>query len=443
MNVVNLVANIFSNKNFLNILWLITDKLVKLILGLIVTIYLARYLSPSSFGSYNYIVSIVSMCGVFCSLGLGPVVVRELIGGRERSKVLSSALLLTLLAALIVYGLLLWVLRYFGFEDDKFLLVATLGMTLIFRVGFVFKYWFEAKVNSKYVVYVESLIFISTSMLTLFLIYKEAALMSFIMVLVVDSIFVSLGLFFIFYCTEGSWLKLDFNLAEIKYLCSQSWPLLVSGVAWVCYTKIDQIMIEQMLGNSALGIYASASRLSEVMAFLPAAIVSSIAPSILKYRKSNARVYNKIFQNIYDVNVTLTVATALFVTAYSEQIIDLLYGLEYKAASSVLMIQFWTFVFAALAIVSGRYYINEGMQRITMKRHLLGLGVNIVLNYFMIPVYGIDGAALASLISMVFANYFYDFSGESTKLVFYQKTNALFFMWLCKILADKVRGKNI
>jgi O-antigen/teichoic acid export membrane protein len=200
-------------------------------------------------------------------------------------------------------------------------------------------------------------------------------------------------------------------------------------------------MIGQMIGDADVGLYSAASRLSEVGVFFPAIIASSVVPAIMKYREKNNKLYDQKFQQLYFFIVAIMVAAATLITFHADNIISLIYGPSYQGASNVLAIQFWVVVFIALAIISGRYLINAGLQRITMLRHLLGVILNIPLNYIFINKFGIEGAAFASLISLIVTNYFFDILDARTRILFRHKSNALFFTWIIWFLVKCVKRK--
>jgi O-antigen/teichoic acid export membrane protein len=66
---------------------------------------------------------------------------------------------------------------------------------------------------------------------------------------------------------------------------------LLSGIAIMIYMKIDQIMLGQMVGDEAVGIYSAAVRISEVWYFVPIAIVASVFPAILEAKKRSETQY--------------------------------------------------------------------------------------------------------------------------------------------------------
>jgi len=418
------------NKIIKNIFWLFFDKILKLGLGLVVMILLSRHLQPEDFGLMNYVVSLISLFVAFSALGLNAIIVRDLIQKPNHYKTLGSTFFLRIIASVFLYIVLIatiYVLR----PDDDFskYLVAVLGFSMFFKSSDVIRYWYESKIESKKIIVLENGVYVTLAIIKIILIYFKAPLVYFIYVLLMESI-LSFVILFAFYNKKNSLRKWKFDLERSKELLNDSWPLIISSASWIIYSKTDQIMIGQLLGDKEVGYYAAASQLSLIMTFIPTAIAFSIIPSILKYRNTDRKLYDSRFQFIYNLVTTILVVIAISVTFLSPFIIRTLYGELYAPASDVLRIQFWIVILIGLAVVSGRYLVNDNMQKITMQRHVLGALINIPLNYFMIEYLGIIGAAWSSLITLFTVNYLFDFFQKETRYIFKQKTRAVFFVWL-------------
>jgi len=409
-----------------NIGWLFFDKILRLGIGLVVVMWLARYLGPEQFGQLNFVVALVAVFGVFATLGLKGIVVRDLLDQPEEQKViLGSAFLLKIIAALSVY--LLLVVTIFIIKPDDALsktMVAILGLSIVFKSTEVVNFWFESQVKSKYAVWVENSIFMAISLVKMIMLWQQVPLLAFIWVMLVESIAVGIVLLFVYAKVVLNPLNWQATKIRIKSLLHDSWPLIISSAAWIVYTRIDQIMIGQMLNDQALGYYSVAIKLSEMANIVPVIIAFSIIPAITALRKTNLALYRHRFQMTYDMVVGLMLLAAIVITLLSDFIITLLFGSAYADAAPVLTIHIWSSIFIAMATVSGKYLINEGLQKITMQRHLTGVVINIPLNYFLIPIYGIEGAAYASLLSLAFSNYIYDAITPATRFCFVQKTRS-------------------
>lgn len=441
------LKNTDINKAIKNIAWLFFDKIIRMGIGVFVVILLARYLGPEQFGLFNYTTALIALFGAFSALGLNAIVTRDLVVRLDKEKILATAFGLKMLSSVVAY-IALGISIYFLRADEALSksLTLVMGLTLFFSTSDIIKYWFESQVASKYTVNVENTAFLFFSLIKIILIFLKAPLIVFAYVVTLEAFVVFLGLFYIYSRNDNVLKQWLFSTQEAKYLLSESWPLIISSAAWVIYTKIDQIMIGQMLDDKQVGLYSAASRLSEVANFLPTIIAFSVIPIILKLKNVNLPLYNKHFQQLYYITVSLMVGVAVITTLSSGLIIYILYGSEYLASAKVLSIHFWIVVFTSLAIVSGRYLVNDGLQKLTMYRHLLGVVINVPLNYVLIPEYGIEGAAAASLLALIFANYVFDVFDKKTRTVFIHKTKALCFVWVYNlmkyILSTKFKQRN-
>jgi len=167
----------------------------------------------------------------------------------------------------------------------------------------------------------------------------------------------------------------------------------------MAYMRIDQIMLGQMLGDEAVGIYSAAVRISEVWYFVPMAIVASAFPAIAQNRTRDTVRYHRQLQQLYNVLVVIALLVAAPVLFLADWIALLLFGSAYQAAGSILAIHIWAGIFVCLGVASSRWLLLEDFQHHIMHRSLLGMISNIVLNLVLIPRWGGLGAAMATLAS--------------------------------------------
>ena len=428
----SLRALIESRPNLLKIIdntgWLFIDRALRVGVGLIVGVWMARYLGPENFGLLNYAIAFIGLFGALASLGLNSVVVRDLVKNREcASSMLGTAFLLQVVGSLVALGLAVTVIS-FARPDDALAktLVVILGFVMIFKASDVVKYWFEAKVLSKYAVLVENCIFILVSIVKVGLILLEAPLVAFAWAVFVEGLLTAIGLFIMYAWREGGLSEWRGKYQSAKNLLKDSWPLALSGLAVMVYMRIDQIMLGQMLGNEAVGIYTAAVRISEVWYFIPMIIVSSVFPTIIEAKKNqNEELYYKRFQDIYNLMVLLALIIALTITFLSDWIVIVLFGQDYVEAATILKIHTWASVFAFLGVASGKWYLLEGLSTHLFKRTAMGAVINIILNILLIPEYGLVGAAVATLISFSVAGFLFDVLYEKTRIMFFMKLDAI------------------
>ncbi len=417
-----------------NMGWLFMDKVTRLASGLVIGVWLARYLGPEEFGLYNYAVAFVALFGAFTTLGLDGVVVREIVRNPiARDEILGTAFALRLIGGFI--GLLITItaiLLMHPYGSLAYWLVAIIAAGMIFQAFDVIDYWFQTQVQSKYTVYAKNAALFFIVLVKAALILYHAPLIAFAWAYLAETILVSLAMMIV-YRINGHFIKFwHVNLDRAKSLLRDSWPLILSSLAIMVYMRIDQVMIGEMIGTDAVGIYSAAISISEVWYFIPMAITASVFPVIIHSKKISEELYRSNFQRLYDLMVWLALIVAVPMTFYADSIINILYGSQYNQAGTVLTIHIWGSVFVFLGVTSGRWFLAENMNHIFFRRTLAGGVVNVILNFILIPVYGIRGAAIATLISQASAAYFGDIFNSATRELFFMKTKSLCLINLIK-----------
>lgn len=384
-----------------NITWLVADNIVRLFVGTIVGIWMARYLGPDQFGTYNYALAFVALFGSLVALGLDNIVIREIVkNGDEKDAILGSAFFLKLISGMATF--LVIVLLINNIESADFL---TKIIVIIIAAGFIFNsfdviaFWFQSEIRSKYVVYAKNSAYLFTNALKILLLLGHASLVSFAWVGLLEIAMGSFGLIIVYKFSREEIFKWKVNFIIIKKLLANSWPLIFSGLTVTIYMKIDQVMIGNMMVSREVGIYSVAVRLSEIWYFIPMAIAGSVFPAIVALRKINAKLYLERLQIFYDLMAWLAVLIAIPVAFFSKDIIYLAFGSQYIEAAPVLSVYVWAGIAVFLGIASEQFLLAENLVKISFIRTALGGLSNVLLNLYLIPRYGIIGSAWATLIS--------------------------------------------
>lgn len=406
--------------------WLFGDQILRMGVGLLVGVWIARYLGPEQFGLLNYAMAFVALFGAIASLGLNGIVVRDLVKEPDDANtMLGTAFVLQFIGGFLAFGLAIAAIG-FARPDDSLakLMVAVLGFVMVFKSTEVVKYWFESQVQSKYTVWIENGAFLLFAAVKVALILGQASLMAFVWAAFAEGVLVAAGLLGIYAWRGGqlnNWLP-HYNRA--KALLKDSWPLILSGLAIMVYMRIDQVMLGQMLGDEAVGIYTAAVRISEVWYIIPMAIVASVFPSIILAKKQSEALYYQRLQKLYDLMVLLALVVAIPMTFLSDWLVVLLFGDDYAQAGAVLALHIWTGLFVFIGVASGSWYLTENLQMLAFNRTLLGGIVNILANLLLIPKYGIVGAAMGTVLSQMAAAYLFDFLHPKTRNMFWMKTKS-------------------
>lgn len=397
---------------FANTSWLFAEKVLRMVVGLFVGVWVARYLGPEKFGLLSYAQSFVALFSAFATLGLDGIVVRELVKNPEREgELLGTSFGLKLIGALAVFIMLAIAIPFTSNDRYTNILVFIIASATIFQAFNVVDMYFQAKVMGKFITFANTLSLLLSSIAKVVFILVQAPLIAFAWMVVFESFVLAIGYVY-FYVNNHSLSDkkhFTFKLHTAKSLLKDSWPLILSGLVIMIYMRIDQVMIKEMLNAEAVGQYAAAVRISEAWYFIPMVISNSLFPAIVNAKKQSEELYYARLQRLYDLMVWMSITIALPMTFLSNWVVNLLYGSAYGQAGSVLMIHIWAGVFVSLGLSFGKYLLVENYTNKYFNRTLIGAVANIILNYFLIPRYGIKGAAIATLIGQFIANYGYDF----------------------------------
>jgi O-antigen/teichoic acid export membrane protein len=412
---------------FRNTSWMLAEQLLRMIAGLFVGIWVARYLGPAQFGVFSYALAFTTIFTGFAKLGLDGIVVRELIKYPDDKYVyLGTAFWLKFFGGIFALVIVAVFIFFTGnTEVNQFIFIITAG--LVFQGFEVIDFYFQSMVLAKFVSICKVIQLAISSIVKIYLVLTKAELIYFVWVSLFDQITLAVSLLAAYQYKNSAVFFRIFDLKIAKSLLKDSWPLMLSALVIMIYMRIDQIMIKEMLGEHDVGIYSAAVRLSEVWYFIPVIITTSLFPAIIKAKEVSAEIYLQRMQLLYTFVVWLAIGIASFMSFISNWLVVFLYGESYRLASQVLMIHIWTSVFVFLGVSSGKWLLNENLQHLAFFRTFYGLLINVALNYFLIQKYGINGAALSALVSQCFAAYLSDLFNKKTINSFFMKSKALFF----------------
>jgi polysaccharide transporter, PST family len=387
--------------------WLFADRILRMGAGLFVGVWVARYLGAKQFGIFNYATAFVALFNPISTLGLNAVVIRNIVNdSSNKEQILGTTFCLKILGGIASLSLAVGCIYLFRPDDNLSVwLVAILATGGIFESFDSIDLLFQSQVQSKFTVVAKNTAFIIVTLLQVTLITMQAPLIAFAWVKLADFGLGALGLT-IAYRVKGYSMKLwrwSFPLA--KNLLKESLPLILSGLTIMIYMRIDQIMLGEMVGDKAVGIYSAATRISEVWYFIPMAICSSVNPSIYAAKEKSEELYYRRIGQLLRVMTLSSIIVAVPMTFLSGTVIVMLFGSDYAEAGNILAIHVWASLFVFTGVGTSSWFVTEGLTHLSFRRTVMGAIINVVLNFFLIPVYGGVGAAIATVISQAVASF--------------------------------------
>lgn len=406
--------NIIKGSNLTNVAkntgWLLIDNIIRLGLGLLVGIWVARYLGPKQYGTYSFVLAYVAIFSSLATLGIDGIIVRDLVRNPEaKDDILGSVFFMKAAGgfiAVVLSGLSILFIRPGDAVTHWFVFIMAVGT--IFQSFDALSFWFQSQRKIQYAVIPKIIAFLAIVAAKIILIRLKAPLLAFAWTGLAEIVLGSIGLT-IAYSNQGhSIRRWNIMMARIGALLKASWPLILSGVAVFVQAKIDQVMLGSMIGDTELGKYSVAVRIVEVFGFIPMVIQTAIAPSITGAKIIGEELYRRRMLNLYRLMSILFGVIAVPLAIFSTKIVVLLFGNEYKTAGPMLALLSMRLIFTNFGVAKNLFIINENLFRYVLVASIAGAGMNVVLNIILIPKMASYGAILSAVISFLFTTFVID-----------------------------------
>lgn len=205
-------------------------------------------------------------------------------------------------------------------------------------------------------------------------------------------------------------IKNDFlntkHLISYKEIFRRSIPMMFSGLIILLLNWTDIIMLGIMTNEKEVGIYNASFKIGFLVLLVISTLNVIVVPKISEYYQSgDMKQLKKIINNTTQLILALTTPIVIVLLFFGIYILGYL-GNEFKGGYMVLVIISLSSFFSSISGNVDQILNMTNNQKSLMKINVMTLFLNIILNFFLIKLYGINGAALSSLISTVFLNTF-------------------------------------
>ena len=170
------------------------------------------------------------------------------------------------------------------------------------------------------------------------------------------------------------------------------------------FAQTDKIMIKMMIGNTENGYYSTAVACAGMTGFVFVAIIDSLRPVIFENKKIDRKLFEKSMAVLYSIIIYMGLAQSIVLVLFAKPVVMLLYGSAYSAAVPILQIITWYTAFSYMGTVRNIWMLAEEKQKYLWIINLSGAVLNVIGNFILIPLLGVAGAAIASVVTQFFAN---------------------------------------
>lgn len=389
-----------KNREIKNAGWIIGERIVQTVLSLVVGVFSARYLGPGNYGALNYTASFVTFFSSIALLGMDGVIIKKMIlKPEDEGGLLGGCLLLRTISSILCSVVIVTAVFFLNPDDKTKALLAFLQtFQLIFQSVNILDSWFQRYLKSKYVSIGKMVAFLAVSAYKIILMATAKSIEWFAFANSLSGFVVAVLLICFYRKNKGPRMRPDVKLGMV--VLKDSYHYILSGLMVALYSQMDKIMIGRMLTDIDVGLYTTATSICGMWIFVPTAIINSFRPTMLElHRAGDMERFNTRLQQLYSAIIWLCIGVSLLICWLAPLIIRILYGAAYMGAVDTLRIAIWFETFSMIGTARGIWILCEDKNKYIKYYLAIGVVVNFVLNILLIPRIGIEGAAIATLVT--------------------------------------------
>ena len=382
-----------------NSFYTVLDQFLALSVGLVITVTLARYFGPEEFGRFTYVISLTGIVNVFTNLGIQTLLRREVAKEDDGLRnYIGQAWAIRFIISLPISIIIVHLIGYlFNFSFSQLILVHFANL-FTFLSGFLalnVGAFLSLHLGKKLFLY--NLFFRVSSITALFLVVFFSLNLTNYLVLL------SLGLLLVILASCFNFLKIDKsiniipNLNKFKYIIYSSLPLMFAAAIEFMNLKIDTLILAYYQGEEVLGYYSAAFSIFIAFVMIPLAITKVFFTNFIQtFYKGLKEEASRLFKVISFSFLIYSLLCSIFLLFFSESLISLLFGNGYLYSNKALSVLGWVLPFIILNRLFLYLLVALGKSKIIVIVNSFGLGLNVILNFILIPKYSLVGAALAT-----------------------------------------------
>lgn len=387
-----------KNRIIKNVFVLFIGNVAVNLLSFLLIIVIARSLGDVGVGQYSFIFAFGYLIILLGNPGIEYIIVKEVPGNKDflpqyGANILSMKIILAIIAVSIVVFLSLFIKKNILVIYSLLIVCAIYGVGV---VGSVFSRVLHANERMELISIADITERVIALILGVIFLYLTNSLLYLILALLISRLTKEVLLLKFSKKYFHTRLGVDFLLWKKLFL--RSLPFTLSASFLFIYYRIDTVMLSLMVNDQVTGWYNAAYRLIDVVNCLPFLIVTAILPSMARYSKKDMELLADIVNRSVRYLIILAVPMGVGTFLLAPRIVLFVYGEGFENAAIALKILIWAEVVVFVSYLGG-HLLNIGDKQKTYAKYIgMTAGLNIVLNFILIPKYTYIGASIATLL---------------------------------------------
>ncbi|WP_238884654.1 flippase [Clostridium sp. YIM B02551] len=390
------IKNGIREKSILkNGIYITISRFTKYFLMLLFTILSTRYLSTEDYGRLSYYISQISIISIFFTLGTDIYIVIQISKHSDKKdkyitqNIINRIIMISTITTLFILNILV------GSKEKYDIIVILLYLSFIFdSFRTVSDGYFQAIEEMKIVAFSELLRSILLLIFMGIFVLCDLKLTGLALAYFISTLIVFISCYYIMFIRYKVKLT-KFSLTEQKVLIVSSIPFFINILVNVLTVQIDIIMIKNLMGYVETAYYNSAKKFIDIVLIIPGIITTVLLPKLSK-KEINSDNNKKLLKGILLIGIVVMLGTLIL----SKFLITIAFGKQYLPSYKILNLFALGFPIIFINAYFGTLFNSIGKQKICLYVNIINTLLNVILNYFLIPIIKANGAAIATVITI-------------------------------------------
>lgn len=370
------------------------------LISLAAMVVISRYLGVEKFGDYGFILAVCTIFMVIEDMGMNQISIREMARNPERGdEIFTASIVLRSLLGIVTFFIIVLVINILSSSREVIIATYICGLAqVLFCWGDIFLDVFKANERMRFVA-------ISTF-------WEQSSYLLFVLLFIkldwgLNGIFIASLLSYLSKIIYGSWITfgkffrptIKVDLSMCGFLFKEGFPMGISRILRKVSLRVDTILLKLMRTSAEAGIFHGPYKIIQILMFIPRNITDAVFPVFSRHSKGSKDTLNTAYEKSFKFLLILAIPLIVSLIFSSKEIIMLVLGEKFIEASNVLVILSFVVGFMFFNTLFTKLLTASDRQAIVTICVAICIGVNLVLDLILIPLFGYMGAAVATLIA--------------------------------------------
>lgn len=415
-----------------NAAWQSSDSVVRLLVGMVIGVWTARYLGTEDYGRLSFALALVGMVASLPSLGIQQLVIRDMVKNPLRTpQILGTVFALKSVFAAVAFAIVLGLAFTQRHHDSLSMWLAmVVGARLLLVPLNLAEVWTHAQLKSRYSAMARNVSFLVTSLVRVGLLLSAVTVFEFAVAAVFETA-LSAGLLFWVRRRMGcpAFAEWRFDKGLLRTFARDAWPMTLAMLVGSLFARADQVLLKAFCSNHELGVYAATRQIPLLLGTMLAAVSNAAMPALVQTYESNRPVFHsRLRLGVQGAWLVGLAAAALFALLPDAWVV-FIFGPQYLESARVLHWCALSFPLSIVATATKPFYIVHDLRVFLLTRSSINLVVWLLFAIPLIQLYGYVGAIVATLAGQL-VGIGLDFTSPLTREIGVVKLKSLAFLYL-------------